>query len=254
MKPSGILMSLLANLENSSLLMETPLVRFFPLLLQYIGLTIHVAGYGYHGDFMMGWDQAFLQSAVNTCTNLSGQISDCALFTIQDESVYGNCNITVPAAIAKENVVGPVSTIPGNPVIASGPGYADGATAGGATTTVANVAPTLSYSAGVSLGSSDTYVPGAIFAVSTKAAEAVASTSSPVIAAAAAVEQVTTPAPSPTPTDTRSYFTTEYSTSGQAVIEILWVETEVTITASETTTIYAKNKRHLHKHRRGERA
>jgi len=115
---------------------------------------------------MMGWDEAFLQSAVNTCTNLSGQIEDCSLFTIQDSSAYGNCNITLPAAIASENVVGPLSTIPGNPVIAAGPGYADGATAGGsATTTVVNVAPTLSYSAGISLASSDTYIPGAIFAV-----------------------------------------------------------------------------------------
>ncbi|KAH0122003.1 hypothetical protein KCU82_g22542, partial [Aureobasidium melanogenum] len=41
-------------------------------------------GYGYHGDFQMGWDSSdFLQSAVDTCTNASGQIQDCPLFDIQ---------------------------------------------------------------------------------------------------------------------------------------------------------------------------
>lgn len=213
------------------------------------------SGYGYHGDFMMGWDHAFLQSAVNNCTNLSGQIEDCPLFTIQDSSAYSNCNVTLPSAVANENVVGAISTMPGNPAIASGPAYADGAAAGEgtATNTVANVAPTLSYSAGISLASSESYVPGGIFAVKTSESYVpettpIATSTSKFVAAVANVE--ITSAPAATPTDTQSYFTTEFSTSGQAVIEILWVETEVTITASETTTIYGKHKRqHLAKHR-----
>jgi hypothetical protein len=50
-------------------------------------------------------------------------------------------------------------------------------------------------------------------------------------------------------TNTQSYFTTEYSTSGQALIEVLWVEEVKTVTESATTTIYNRDrKRHLHRH------
>lgn len=215
-------------------------------------------GYGYHGDFMMGWDEKFLQSAVDTCTNLSGEIEDCPLFTIQDSTSYSNCNISLPAAIEQENVAGPASTLPGNPAIDAGPAYADGAAAGKGGATTSNVAPTLSYSAGISLASSDSYVPGGIFAVSTRPASATSTHSQTSIVVAPHIEiakssptptPTLAPTPTPAPKDTQSYFTTEFSTSGQAVIEILWVETEVTVTASETTTVYAR-KRHAHGHRR----
>ncbi|KAF8848886.1 hypothetical protein BDZ45DRAFT_753337 [Acephala macrosclerotiorum] len=200
-------------------------------------------GFGYHGDFMMGWDQSFLQQAVNTCTNLSGQIEDCALFTTQDSGVYSNCNVTLPSALVNEDVVGAVTTMPGNPVIAYGPGYAHGAAAGGnsATATVGGTtgqttqpAMTLSYSAGISLASSDSYVPGGIFAVSTGAtfnAEAIASS--------------TTSAP--------SFFSTAYSTiSSNQVEEILWVEEIVTVTEASTATVTVPaRKRHLHGHGHG---
>jgi len=205
---------------------------------------------------MMGWDGTFLQDAVDTCTNLSGQITDCPLFTIQDESVYGNCNVTLPSAIEKENVVGPVYTLPGNPAIAPGPAPADQVTAGEATTTIVNVAPTLSYSAGISLASSDTYIPGGIFAVSTYPTSTTPSPSSTPKAPASAVvvaENVAVTSPPTTipasATNTQSYFTTEYSTSGQALIEVLWVEEVKTVTESATTTIYNRDrKRHLHRH------
>lgn len=128
-------------------------------------------GYGYHGDFIMGWDETFLQEAVDTCTNLSGQIEDCALFDIQDESVYGSCNFTVPAALENENVVGPISSLPGSCAIQSGPAPAtsmaaatgsaqtsaaktSSATGSSATTTTSSyaVVPTLSHSAGSTIG------------------------------------------------------------------------------------------------------
>jgi hypothetical protein len=197
----------------------------------------------------MGWDESFLQSAVNQCTNPSGQITDCALFDIQDESVYGNCNFTVPSALANENVVGPVSSLPGNPAIASGPGYASDAKASGSGSTpattsaaVANPVPTLSHSDGVTLASSDTYVPGAVFAAVTGSSAGYAA------AAAAAV----TSAPSSSSIDTQSYFSTAYSTSGNIVNEVLWVEELVTVTASMTATMTLPGrKRHLHQHQRG---
>lgn len=203
----------------------------------------------------MGWNETFLQDAVDQCTNLSGEIQDCALFDIQDESVYGNCNITLPSALVSENVVGPISSLPGNVHIMSGPGYAAGAEAGvstpagssptdstpAATTAAANPVPTLSHSAGVTLASADTYVPGAVFAAVTRS-------SSPGYGEGAAAS--VTAAPSVSSVGTQSYFSTEYSTSGQVVNEVLWLEEMVTITASvtQTMTLPSRNKRHFHAH------
>jgi hypothetical protein len=107
----------------------------------------------------MGWDPVFLQDAVNTCTNPSGQIEDCPLFNIQTE--YPVCNITLPSALENENVVGGISNLPGNVPIVSGPAPASGATAGSPVTGAppapssvgSQVVPTLSYSAGSSLAS-----------------------------------------------------------------------------------------------------
>lgn len=197
-------------------------------------------GYGYHGDFIMGWDGTFLQDAVNQCTNPSGQIEDCPLFNIQEASVYSSCSISTPSTLVAEAVSTGLASLPGNPPIVSGPEPADGATAGApaATTPVATTpaaassppaAPSLSYSAGSSLATSATYVPGAVFAADTSA-------SAPAITAAPAVENV---AQVPV-----SYFSTDYSTNGLTVNEVLWVEDIVTVTVP-----YAARKRHLHKHR-----
>lgn len=129
-------------------------------------------GYGYHGDFIMGWDVDFLQSAVDTCTNLSGRIEDCPLFDIQDESVWGTCSIDIPSNIKGDDVTGPMDALPGDNPIQSGPGLATSgsipvntgkasstkssststkASSSKATTTSA-VVPTLPYSAGSSIG------------------------------------------------------------------------------------------------------
>lgn len=53
---------------------------------------------------MMGWERPFLQSAVNNCTNLSGQIEDCPLFDIQSSDDFSSCKIKLPDALAKEAV------------------------------------------------------------------------------------------------------------------------------------------------------
>lgn len=212
----------------------------------------------------MGWEEDFLQQAVDTCTNLSGQIEDCPLFTIQDSSAYSNCNVSLPSALVHEDVVGAVSTMPGNPVIAYGPGYASGAAAGGnsATATGGGVAGTtqsamtLSYSAGISLASTESYVPGGIFAVSSGASfvqsTAVASASSTVPAAS---PSTTAPAAfvaaNVVSTGGPSFFSTAYTTlSPTEVEEVLWVEEVVTVTqASTSTVIVPVRKRHMHGHR-----
>ncbi|KAF9692974.1 hypothetical protein EKO04_009153 [Ascochyta lentis] len=38
-------------------------------------------GFGYHGDFMNGWDVSVLQNAVDTCTDDSGQVERCPAVT-----------------------------------------------------------------------------------------------------------------------------------------------------------------------------
>lgn len=186
----------------------------------------------------MGWDPVFLQNAVDTCTNPSGQIEDCPLFNIQTE--YPVCNITLPSALVDENVVGPIPNLPGNVPIVSGPGPASGATAGSPVTGAppapssvgSQVIPTLSYSAGSSLASTDTYQPGGIFAVSVP-------TTTPSV----------TQAPVAATSNTESFFSTQYTTSGQNVLEVLWIEEIVTVTASTTTTAMVPGrKRHLKRH------
>jgi hypothetical protein len=190
----------------------------------------------------MGWDEAFLQDAVNTCTNPDGMIESCPLFDLQDPSVYSNCNFTMPAALVNENVVDPVGTLPGNPPILSGPGYGMGATAGEATATPIPV-PTLSYSAGQSVSSGSDYVPGAIFA-----AKETVNSSPP--AQTSATSTITAAPSIASAVNTESFFSTDYSTSGQEVLEVLWVEELITITAPQsTTTVYIPGrKRHVHQH------
>ncbi|KAL2760399.1 hypothetical protein ACRALDRAFT_1059783 [Sodiomyces alcalophilus JCM 7366] len=79
-------------------------------------------GWGYHGDFMMGWDPEFLQEAIDTCTHKSGNILDCPIFDIVSEEEAQKCTMELPSILASEDVVGPLRSLPGNmPII-----YEDG--------------------------------------------------------------------------------------------------------------------------------
>jgi hypothetical protein len=214
--------------------------------------TNHLSGYGYHGDFMMGWDENFLQSAVDTCTNPSGLISDCPLFTIQDSNTYSSCKFPMPDDQKADNLTGPMDTLPGNVQIQAGPAYATpGGSSGGAATSA--VVPTVSYSAGSSIATGETYMPGGIFIASSSSFPADSPTPTP----------SSTPSPSPTPTPTpdplpanERIVSTMYSTMGNEVLELVMVEQEITIyesvTATTITTITGMRKRdrrrHLRKH------
>ncbi|TAQ91244.1 hypothetical protein B7494_g434 [Chlorociboria aeruginascens] len=207
-------------------------------------------GYGYHGDFIMGWDPDFLQSAADQCTNLSGEISDCALFTLQDASVYDNCNLTsttADASVLAEDVVSDLTALPGNVVIDAGPGYAEGVIAASASPSSA-VVPTVSYSAGSTAAVSSAYVPGAVFLEQDSSSKST-STSSTSTSTSSASTIVTTAPPAAIPAAaSQSFFSTEYSTSGLNVLEILWTEEVVTVTQSAPAKRDAK--RHLHQHLR----
>jgi hypothetical protein len=61
-------------------------------------------GFGNHADFISGWDVGLLQAAIHKCTNRSGKIEDCDLFTLQPQT----CDkFTPPAQIRNENCAGP---------------------------------------------------------------------------------------------------------------------------------------------------
>jgi len=75
-------------------------------------------GYGNHGDFMNGWDQDLLKSAIHTCTNESGEVQDCPLFDLRTEDEMAQCSVKPEV---NEDRIGPMSKLPGcNPVM-SGP-------------------------------------------------------------------------------------------------------------------------------------
>lgn len=187
----------------------------------------------------MGWDEDFLRSAVNTCTNLSGEISDCPLFTIQDSSVYGNCNITEPASLVSENVLSPVGSLPGNIAIASGPAYAKTAASAAATP---NLAPAKAVPAPAPAAISSK-LPGVAFAATEVESTTTRITTTSLIS-------TVTRSPSPSPASSLSYYSTEYHTTGQIVHEILWVEEVVTVTEPVTATLGVQARNHLHQHRR----
>ncbi|KAJ2989851.1 hypothetical protein NUW58_g3253 [Xylaria curta] len=83
-------------------------------------------GYGYHGDFMTGWDPSFLQEAINTCTNPSGELSDCGVFTsngpLLSEAEQRDCKFETPLLLIAENAGAKGMTeLPGGVRIQDGP-------------------------------------------------------------------------------------------------------------------------------------
>jgi Domain of unknown function (DUF1996) len=82
-------------------------------------------GFGYHGDFINGWDVDFLQEALDTCTDESkGEVEDCPVFNGHvHREAPDDCTFELPKKIAKEDILGPMSALPGNVPVQSGPEY-----------------------------------------------------------------------------------------------------------------------------------
>ncbi|KKK17434.1 hypothetical protein P175DRAFT_0532474 [Aspergillus ochraceoroseus IBT 24754] len=81
-------------------------------------------GYGYHGDFMHGWEPGVLQKAVKTCTNPSGQVSDCPVFDLQSDLESALCTFDVPEILKHEDVTRVKGSLPNKVAIEWGPEYA----------------------------------------------------------------------------------------------------------------------------------
>lgn len=84
-------------------------------------LILLYVGYGYHGDFLEGWEAGVLQEAIDTCTNLSGNQEDCPVFSFDDHPTECLLESPLPAVISKENVCGPMQGLPNGIKIQGGP-------------------------------------------------------------------------------------------------------------------------------------
>jgi Domain of unknown function (DUF1996)/WSC domain len=78
-------------------------------------------GYGLHGDFLNGWDVDHLQKAIDECTNNSGRVEDCPVFTLTPDNVAEGCKI--PPSI-DEQTSGTLDALPGCNPVQAGPGPA----------------------------------------------------------------------------------------------------------------------------------
>lgn len=84
-------------------------------------IDVNLVGFGYHGDFIEAWAPGVLQDAVDQCTNLSGNMEDCPVFSYNSEP--GSCALEnpLPAEIASEDVKGPMQGLPNGNQVQSGP-------------------------------------------------------------------------------------------------------------------------------------
>lgn len=220
-----------------------------PLEILRIDISI---GFGYHGDFIMGWDETTftLQEAVDTCTNLSGEIEDCPLFTVISEAEQNECHMDTPAALVKEDTAGPMTVLPGDVAIAWGPEPAGAASSGSGTTTTVTM-PTLSYSAGSTATNNASVVPGNIFQITptttTTTPYQAAVTEAPTLTSAADGSMITVG------TSTYTYTGADGDvTISEIVIEeaVTWVTelTTTTVTMSTPTGVARRRENHFHGH------
>ncbi|KAL5350457.1 hypothetical protein ACLOAV_004025 [Pseudogymnoascus australis] len=203
-------------------------------------------GYGYHGDFIMGWEEEFLQSAVDTCTNNSGRIQDCPLFTLQDDVTSQACQIKKSGLIANilaaDNLVGPIANLPGGVKLTPGPDYVVKGAPAADDSASTLVVPTLSHSAGSTIAPSETAAPGGVFkennaVVADVKVEAPATTAKPTLSLA----------------DNQKVSSTSYITKDGSVVEVIVIEELTTVTdepKTRTVTAAAGARKRAHRHGR----
>lgn len=210
---------------------------------QFVWSNGDPTGYGYHADFINGWNIDTLQAAVNDCTNPSGRTEDCLHFQkhLQSEPTMAQCKMEAkPKILANDNCVGPADGLCGNVPVQYGPGYANALKPGKEGEEPTNLpsmtdapVPTQSYAPARSLGATDKYGGGiSVYNVNPNPADAPA----------------VTPAPAAPVLDGDGYIvgTTTYTSAG-TVYEVAIKEVAVTVTVEAE---YKKARRHAHMHRR----
>jgi len=207
-------------------------------------------GYGYHADFINGWNIDTLQSAVDTCTNLSGRVEDCPVFSgkLQTEAEQGTCKIQdTPSALKNDNCSGPADGLCGDVPVQYGPQYANPLKpgAGGGEP---SAKPTLSSAAPVpTQGYAPAHSEGAagVSVYNVKSSAPAAAPAAPAITPAAVAQNSA-------PNDGGVISTSTYTKDG-VVYEVCIKEVEVTVTVTEGAEATPSHyRRHAHMHRRGE--
>lgn len=216
-----------------------------------------VQGFGYHGDFISGWDEPFLQQAVNTCTNLSGRVQDCPLFSLQSEAKQRSCTMKTPSFVASEKVAGVIGdSLPGNVPIVYGPDSPNGDPQ---TSSISVAVPTVGYTPGTTVTGSE-YLPGGVFRESSTTTTAVASSATGIDALNDQGPATTAAPTSPDSTADYEVVSTRYVTSNGVVSKVVVVETvKYVVSATETVTVTQatsnKDRRgfHMRRHQYGSR-
>jgi hypothetical protein len=71
-------------------------------------------GFGFHGDFLNGWDVDVLQNAIDVCTDAGGAVEDCPAVTMFTDQECNDCKL--PTSV-NEKTGGKLAALPGcNPV------------------------------------------------------------------------------------------------------------------------------------------
>ncbi|KAI1651968.1 uncharacterized protein F4817DRAFT_355902 [Daldinia loculata] len=210
-------------------------------------------GFGYHGDFMTGWDVDFLQEAIDTCTNASGNIRDCPLFMnngpLQTDEEQNSCEFDVPPMLAQEDgsarnlanlpgniqvQAGPQSATPGagdaNPIISAATSLLGGFFGSASSSTTSSSIPAVTSS---SASVESVPVSQNFGALAVPPAET-PSSSTPL-----PTPPTTTPAPAVTSDPGVSYevVSTQTITRGSQVEVVIWKEPVVYVTEESITTV-----------------
>jgi hypothetical protein len=200
---------------------------------------------------MMGWEsEDFLQNAIDTCTNLSGEIEDCALFDIQSDTDAAQCTFEMPSVLKNDLAEGPREGLAVDIPIQYGPEeattYPIAGRSGQPTTTIAPSEPPETFS-----HRTLTYSPADPESTRTAPGGIVVAKVSPAAATESVLEAASSPTPAPSD---EGFIATTYITNGNTVMEIFIAEVNVTVTATEAApTNDSKRKRHLHRHIHGGR-
>lgn len=205
-------------------------------------------GYGYHGDFIFGWEDGVLEDAVKKCTNPSGMVEDCPVFDLQSQSDSQQCTFEMPSELKEENVMMHHDGLPGPMTVAWGPEYAmaDGMHKGSSHTSTAPAlpglptlsVPNLSLSLGLSIGGNnlfgaETSTPEPAPTTSATPTTSAIPTTTATPTTSAAPSTTETPTTTSTPTSTSTPTPTPTPTTSYAVDtiaeEIIFLEKDVAV-------------------------
>ena len=237
-----------------------------------------MAGFGYHGDVIVAWDEGVLDQATKTCgpdanagdVGASGITSDCPVFEINSVEEQQACKIEIPPEIKEENVAGPASVLPGNVAIQSGPAYATEGS-GSPVKTFGSAASSfaLPTSSSTTTASSTPEEQGNVFHMLSSSSSITPSSSTPsptlypsTTTLVQAVKQADQPSSTTTPAPVApavnapvglqlSTVTTTWYTNGQEAYEVVVVAEEVTVTVAAGATPAPQKAKREHEHLAG---